>query len=152
MVINDRSPKGFTLIELLITVAIIGIITSIAIPNLLGAIERARQKRTMADLRSIATAVESYSVDLTLYPVATSMAALTPLIEPVYINNPPTDDGWGALTKHPGEEGSSRSLILSLLVDHCLLLHPDQLAQVENKRPVYTVGSLRDRVQVESQL
>lgn len=61
-------------------------------------------------------------------------------------------EGWGALTKHPGEEGSSRSLILSLLVDHCLLLHPDQLAQVENKRPAYTVGSLRDRVKVESLL
>ena len=61
-------------------------------------------------------------------------------------------EGWGALTKHPGEEGSSRSLILSLLVDHCLLLHPDQLAQVENKQPAYTVGSLRNRVQVESLL
>ena len=61
-------------------------------------------------------------------------------------------EGWGALTKHPGEEGSSRSLILSLVVDHCLLLHPDQLAQVENKQPAYTVGSLRNRVQVESLL
>ena len=61
-------------------------------------------------------------------------------------------EGWGALTKQPGEEGSSRSLILSLVVDHCLLLHPDQLAQVENKQPAYTVGSLRNRVQVESLL
>ena len=61
-------------------------------------------------------------------------------------------EGWGALTKHPGEEGSSRSLILSLLVDHCLLLHPDQLAQVENKQPAYTVGSLSNRVKVESLL
>ena len=61
-------------------------------------------------------------------------------------------EGWGALTKHPGEEGSSRSLILSLLVDHCLLLHPDQLAQVENKQPAYTVGSLSSRVKVESLL
>ena len=61
-------------------------------------------------------------------------------------------EGWGALTKHPGEERSSRSLILSLLVDHCLLLHPDQLAQVENKQPAYTVGSLSSRVKVESLL
>ncbi len=61
-------------------------------------------------------------------------------------------EGWGALTKHPGEEGSSRSLILSLLVDHCLLLHPDQLAQVENKQPAYTVGSLNNRVKVDSLL
>jgi hypothetical protein len=61
-------------------------------------------------------------------------------------------EGWGALTKQPGEEGSSRSLILSLLVDHCLLLHPDQLAQIENKRPASTVGSLSNRVKVDSLL
>ncbi len=61
-------------------------------------------------------------------------------------------EGWGALTKQPGEEGSSRSLILSLLVDHCLLLHPDQLAQIENQRPASTVGSLSNRVKVDSLL
>ena len=46
-----RKDKGFTLIELLIVVAIIGIIAAIAIPNLLNAIDRGKQKRTMADLR-----------------------------------------------------------------------------------------------------
>lgn len=61
-------------------------------------------------------------------------------------------EGWRALTKQPGEEGSSRSLILSLLVDHCLLLHPDQLAQIENQRPAFTVGSLSNRVKVDSLL
>jgi len=34
-------------------------------------------------------------------------------------------EGWSALTLQPGAEGSGRSLILSLLVDQCLLLHPD---------------------------
>jgi len=59
-------------------------------------------------------------------------------------------EGWGQLTKQPDEEGSRRSLILSLLCDHCLLLHPDQLARIEDNLPACTVGSLRDRVQVES--
>ena len=58
-----RNDKGFTLIELLIVVAIIGIIAAIAIPNLLNAIDRGKQKRTMADLRSVGTAIESYSID-----------------------------------------------------------------------------------------
>ena len=58
-----RNSKGFTLIELLIVVAIIGIIAAIAIPNLLNAIDRGKQKRTMADMRSIGTSVESYAID-----------------------------------------------------------------------------------------
>lgn len=61
-------------------------------------------------------------------------------------------EGWNALTKQPGEEGSSRSLILSLLVDHCLLLHPDQLAQIKNRQPAWTVGSLINRVKSDSLL
>ena len=52
----------------------------------------------------------------------------------------------------PGEEGSSRSLILSLLVDHCLFLHPVQLARIENKLPAYTVGSLMGKIKVEALL
>ena len=61
-------------------------------------------------------------------------------------------EGWSALTMQPGAEGSSRSLILSLLVDHCLLLHPDQLAQLKHRQPAFTVGSLINRIKVESVL
>ena len=50
-------------------------------------------------------------------------------------------EGWGQLAKQPDEEGSSRGLLLSLLLDLCLLLHPEQLARVEDKLPAYTVGS-----------
>ena len=41
-------------------------------------------------------------------------------------------------------------MVLSLLADHVLFFHPDQLAQLKNKLPAYTVGSLRTHVQVES--
>jgi hypothetical protein len=43
-------------------------------------------------------------------------------------------------------------VILSLLVDHSLLLHPDQLALVNNKLPAATVGSLRDRERAQAVL
>ena len=61
-------------------------------------------------------------------------------------------EGWGLLTKQPDEEGSSRSLILSLLLDHCLILHPEQLARLKNKQPAATVGSLQQKTQVDSLL
>ncbi len=91
---TQRNQKGFTLIELLIVVAIIGIIAAIAIPNLLNAIDRGKQKRTMADLRSVGTAVESYSIDNNVYPVAAAMSTLETFIEPVYIRTAPLTDGW----------------------------------------------------------
>ena len=58
-------------------------------------------------------------------------------------------EGWSPLTKQPGEEGARQSVILSLLVDHSLFVHPDQQAQLKNNLPAYTVGSLRANVQVE---
>ena len=59
-------------------------------------------------------------------------------------------EGWGQEAKQLGEDGSSRSLILSLLFDHCLLLHPEQKACIENKQPMNTVGSLLRRLQMEA--
>jgi type II secretion system protein G len=63
-----RKMRGFTLIELLIVVAIIGIIAAIAIPNMLDAIERSRQKRSTGEIKTMATAAQSFSTDFGGYP------------------------------------------------------------------------------------
>jgi hypothetical protein len=67
----------------------------------------------------------------------------------VFIQDWKSHEGWSQLTKQPGEEGARQSVILSLLVDLSLFVHPDQQAQLKNNLPAYTVGSLRANVQVE---
>ncbi len=60
--------------------------------------------------------------------------------------------GWGRSALQYDEDGSSRGLILSLLLDHCLLLHPEQTTRIENKLPAYTVGSLQRLAQMDALL
>ncbi|WP_221898341.1 hypothetical protein [Bathymodiolus japonicus methanotrophic gill symbiont] len=35
------------------------------------------------------------------------------------------------------------------MFDHCLLLHPEQIARIESKLPAYTVGSLQRKSQMD---
>lgn len=62
----------------------------------------------------------------------------------VFIQDWKSYEGWCKLAKQQGIDGSSQGLILSLLTDHCLLLHPEQKALINHKLPALTVGSLRD--------
>ena len=67
----------------------------------------------------------------------------------VFIQDWKSHEGWAQLTKQPGVEGARHSVILSLLVDHSLFVHPDEQHQLKNNLSAYTVGSLRAHVQVE---
>jgi general secretion pathway protein G len=123
--VKARGKRGFTLIELLIVVAIIGIIVAIAIVNMINAIQRGKQKRSMADIRNVATALEAYAADVNYYPAAAgftlpsglslpsaTMGLISDSISPTYIRTTPLADGWNSWYLY----GAS-----SVRTDYCLV-------------------------------
>lgn len=59
----NRHGNGFTLIELLVTIAIVGILTGIAVPQYAAYKKKAYDASALSDLRSVALAEEAYFVD-----------------------------------------------------------------------------------------
>lgn len=95
------------MLELLVVVAIVGIIVAVAIPNLLNALQRAKQKKSMGDMRTLALTIEAYSTDMNRYPAAagfvlpsglslpsTPVTALQGTLTPTYLKTLPLSDGW----------------------------------------------------------
>lgn len=68
----------------------------------------------------------------------------------VFIQDWKAHGGWNRLSKQQGKEGSERGLILSLLCDHLLLLHPEQSVRLKNKQPGLPVGCLIERLNTEA--
>lgn len=63
-----KNKKGFTLIELLVVVAIMGLLSALAVVALNQARARARDARRVADIKQIQTALELYYLDHNGYP------------------------------------------------------------------------------------
>lgn len=86
--------KGFTLIELLVVIAIIGVLATIVISSLGSARKKAKDAKTITEVRTLKTALELYYIDHNAYP-------LIPIADPLaydmvaFCTNP-ADDPAGA--------------------------------------------------------
>ncbi|NKB76379.1 MAG: type II secretion system protein GspG [Gammaproteobacteria bacterium] len=79
--------KGFTLIEIMVVVVIIGILSTLILPRVLGRQEQAFVTKATSDIQSLTNALKLYKLDNYKYPT--------------------TDIGLEALVTDPGSEAQS---------------------------------------------
>ena len=94
--VNMRWQKGFSLIELLIVVAMIGVISSIAIPSYITSRRSAREAAAVSNVRGLISAEGAYLSSTGGYTQYASLSQLTSqnLIESTFVNNSGVKDGY----------------------------------------------------------
>jgi general secretion pathway protein G len=83
---REGDEAGFTLIELIIVMAVILILTSIAIPSYTTYLQHAKEAALREDLRTMRGAIDSYTVDKQKAP-----QSLEDLVQSGYLKSMPKD-------------------------------------------------------------
>lgn len=93
---NDNNKLAFTLIEILVAVAVIGIISTIAVVLLKGGKASSRDTRRVADIKSIQTALFMYRNDYGVYPTTAEWGTKLATGTNVYLEKIPvgSSSGW----------------------------------------------------------
>jgi hypothetical protein len=108
----------------LVLVFVGSIVVAIVVPNFLDAANKAKQKRTIADMGTLGVSVFSYTVDHmtpegdVVFPEASSIEELVAILQPEYLAQPLHTDGWGnpyryACRREPGAPGCNTFRLIS---------------------------------------
>lgn len=81
-----RRGRGFTMIELLVTLAIMGLLISLAVPRYFGNIAKAREDVLREDLYLMRDAIDKFYADRNKYP-----EDLNELVTGLYLRKIPVD-------------------------------------------------------------
>ena len=74
---------------------IAGIISAFALPNMMSAMERGRQRKAVQEILVIANASENYYLENDSYPPAASFDDLIAILVPKYVKSLAREDAWG---------------------------------------------------------
>jgi len=106
---NRRSvrAKGFTLLEMMLVVAIIGILMSVAVWNIVGQSDKTRKRATEATMHTIQSAVKAYKADKGSFPPNLQVLVTEKYFDKVF------KDAWkhDLIYASPGAGGKEYSLI-----------------------------------------
>jgi general secretion pathway protein G len=92
-----------------------GLVSAIAIPNLLNAINRGRQKRTVVDMQTIAAALEKHRAQRGYYPQSlSSIDQAAQQVGPASGGGLPAADGWGTPYEVRSDAGGAHYVLTSL--------------------------------------
>ena len=92
---TNKLTSGFTLTEVMITTAIVGILSSIALPNYLNQVNRSRQNEAASTISQIQTTIASYSDEFGVLPE--SWAELNDTSAVMTVDGPATKDNFQAI-------------------------------------------------------
>jgi general secretion pathway protein G len=114
---ENRSQLGFTLIEVMVVIAIIGIMATLIVPQIMSKPDEARVIAAKQDINSVVQALKLYRLDIGRYPTTEQgLSALVakPTSEPIpqnwkpngYVDRLPKDP-WGFAYQYsnPGPRG-----------------------------------------------
>jgi len=91
-----RNRRGFTLIELLTVVTIVGILSSVAIPNFLDSTDRSRYAKASGDMGRMKTALNEYFENNGNFPGDVGNGQVPAGIANGYLNDWPTSGPYGS--------------------------------------------------------
>lgn len=80
----EKMKRGFTLMELMIVIVILGMLSALVLPNIMGKAEDAKQRLACIQMQNVEEALKSFKFDNGAYPE--------------------TEEGLKALVKNPDEE------------------------------------------------
>ncbi len=95
-----RNQQGFSLVEVMVVIAIIGILATMVLPNVLGNQEKANEQKVIADIVALENALAQYHLDNGMFP--TTEQGLEALVnEPNMDPRPRSYRGGGYIRRLP---------------------------------------------------